>query len=81
MLGIGTMLCHFGTGSWYRECVGWDNWVSKAFTTAWAGWWVVLTGLLFVRVPVEDEVLHKEFGAEWEAYATRTPYKVIPYIY
>lgn len=81
MLGIGTVLCQFGPGSWYHECIGWDNWGSKVWTAAWGGWSLILAGMLAARVPLEDEVLHREFGAEWEAYATRTRYKLIPYIY
>lgn len=81
MIGVGVVLCYFSPGSWYRECVGWETVMSKVFTAA-----VVLNSLgiplmLLGRVSTEDEVLRKEFGPEWESYAKRTPYKLIPYIY
>lgn len=81
LIGIGTVLCHFGPGSWYEGRVGWDSLASKLFTAAWAGWSLVLPMLLMGRVNAEDEILKNEFGEEWEAYARRTPYRLIPLIY
>ena len=81
MIGIGTVLCHFGPGSWYEGCIGWGSLASKLFTAAWGGWTLVLPPLLIGRVSAEDEILRKEFGEEWEAYAKRVPYKLIPGIY
>lgn len=48
---------------------------------AWAGYSFFIAGMLVMRVPKEDEVLREKFGAEWEVYARRTPYRLIPYIY
>ena len=33
------------------------------------------------RAQHEDEVLKEEFGEEWEAYAKRTPYRLVPYVW
>ena len=33
------------------------------------------------RIWKEDAVMRREFGDEWDAWAGRVPYKVIPYIY
>lgn len=30
------------------------------------------------RLSWEDEVLHNEFGKEWEAYANRVPWRILP---
>ena len=46
--------------------------------SAWYAWWVAVG---VVRCRTEDEELRKKFGAEWEAYARKTPYRLIPYIY
>ena len=81
LLEMGTVLSHFSPGSWYAECVGWDTWASKLFTACWGGWSVILTCLLMLRVNAEDDILKKEFGTQWEVWARRTPYKVIPYIW
>ena len=33
------------------------------------------------RIRVEEAVLRKEFGSQWEEWARKTPYKLIPYVY
>ena len=55
----------------------------------WVALCVVLRGMLCVglavaapkRARVEDEALRRAFGEEWEAWARRTPYSLIPYVY
>lgn len=81
MLGAGAVLCHVAPGSWYRECIGWDTVGRKLFTAAWAGWSIMVPILLMMRVNKEDAVLRNEFGPEWEIYARKTPYKLIPFVY
>ena len=78
---VGTLLVHFGLGSWWAQ-VGW-------FNTLWGracalGWCVMETYVLWsvmCRAPMEDALLRKEFGAEWDAWAARVPYRVIPGIF
>ncbi|GJE93818.1 isoprenylcysteine carboxylmethyltransferase family protein [Phanerochaete sordida] len=81
MIGIGVVLCYCSPGGWYRECVGWDTLLGKVFTAAWATWTLSIPAMLFMRVDKEDAVMRREFGAEWEAYAKRTPYRLIPFVY
>ena len=81
LLGVGVVLCHFSPGSWYAECIGWDTWASKLFTATWMAWSLAVPTLLMRRVETEDEVLRNEFGDEWEKYAEKTPYRLIPYLY
>lgn len=78
---LGVILTMFGPGSWFSECIGWDTWVSKLFTGACTSWALIVPALLMGRVKKEDEVLRKEFGAQWQAYAQRVPYKLFPFIY
>jgi protein-S-isoprenylcysteine O-methyltransferase Ste14 len=42
---------------------------------------VAITGSLLNRMPKEDEVMHKEFGKQWEKWAKDVPYKLVPYVY
>ena len=59
----------------------WGAWV-RAAAWALAGWRVVATLWVLPRRAVrEDEILGGEFGAEWEAYARRTPCRIIPYVW
>lgn len=42
----------------------------------------VLASFAFVdRARVEDEALKRKFGRQWEVWAKRTPYKLIPFIF
>ena len=33
------------------------------------------------RTSIEDEVLRKEIGKQWEECAKRTPYKLLPFVF
>ena len=50
-----------------------------------AVWEVWILSIIFeivvMRIPREDAVLRKEFGAEWDSWAKKTPYRLIPYVY
>lgn len=81
LIGVGTILCHFGMGSWYKECIGFDTWGGKLFAATWAGASLAIPVLLMRRVNAEDDVLRREFKGQWEAYAKKTPYKLFPFIY
>ncbi|KAL1748863.1 hypothetical protein HDZ31DRAFT_28824 [Schizophyllum fasciatum] len=60
-------------GSWLHEYVGF------ALT---AGWVMIQGALLTVgvceRMPREDDMLRKEFGQQWDEWAKRVPYRLIP---
>lgn len=81
LLGLGVVTTSFAPGSWYAECVGWNSVASKAFTAFWVAWSLLTPALLMTRASKEDEVLRAQFGEEWEAWAKKTPYKLVPYIY
>ncbi|GJE88793.1 isoprenylcysteine carboxylmethyltransferase family protein [Phanerochaete sordida] len=81
LLNVGVVTTSFAPGSWYAECVGWGSPASKAFGALWATWSLIVPVLLMTRVNKEDEVMRAQFGEEWEAWARRTPYKLVPYIY
>ena len=39
------------------------------------------TANLMRRVAEEDKVLRKEFGGQWDAWARRTRYRLVPFVY
>lgn len=41
----------------------------------------MMTLCMLSRIPKEEQLLHDEFGEEWEAYRERTPRGMIPHIY
>ena len=48
----------------------------------WEVWILsIVFEIVVMRIPREDAVLRKEFGAEWEAWAKKTPFRLIPYVY
>lgn len=58
--------------------------VGKFHVVAMIGFAVWLVDLLFIerhlfgRMSWEDDVLHKEFGREWELYAERVRWRILP---
>ena len=81
MIGIGAVLYYFGKGSWFVSYGGLSMFWGRAFAVGWSALGLFVPVLLCSRVNVEDEVLRKQFGAEWETYARSTPYKLIPFAY
>lgn len=81
MIGVGTILCHFGAGSWYAAYGGLETTAGVIFAAAWSAWMLWLPTMLVSRVSKEDDILKARFGEEWVAYAKRTPYRLIPFVY
>ena len=81
MIGIGSILMHFGPGSWFRAYGVLDTLGGKIFAAAWGVWSLAIPLMLMKRTSQEDKVLKESLGEEWEIYARKTPYKFIPYVY
>lgn len=82
IVAVAGILCaQLGPGSYVLES-GWleRGWVRTAIWV-WVTWLVVVALVAARRTAKEDAVLRQEFGAEWEAWARKTPYKLIPYVY
>ena len=79
---VGLNLVLAGPGSLLAECVGL---ASSPFGIFWVGTQLA-TSLFAIRYVInkaraEDEVFRKEFGAEWEEWAKKTRYRLIPLVY
>ncbi|KAL1744681.1 hypothetical protein HDZ31DRAFT_38164 [Schizophyllum fasciatum] len=72
---------HAAEGSWIRQCgvTGTPEGL-LAVATYLTLVSVVTTGLLR-RMSAEDESLKKEFGREWDEWAAKVPWKLVPHIY
>ena len=55
--------------------------VGRVGAAVWALWSLAVPLGLMWRTGEEDRVLRASLGAEWEAYAERTPYKLVPYVF
>ncbi|KAI0298906.1 hypothetical protein BC826DRAFT_1102955 [Russula brevipes] len=78
---VGTLLVHFGPGSWWARA-GWHGTpVGQAYALCWCAMEAYVLSSIMARAPTEDALLKKQFGAEWDAWAARVPYRVIPGVF
>ena len=80
---VGSVMCQLGSGSF------WDStleqlagqrvkyWVGGLY----AALQVLPVVAMFPRMRLEDEVLRRAFGKQWEDWAARTRYKLAPYVF
>lgn len=81
IFSAGSLLCLFGSGSYWNASRMWGclvGWMLGGFYVAYR---VYVNAVLFARVAKEDEVLRKEFKEEWEQWIQQTPYRLIPLCY
>ncbi|TCD61049.1 hypothetical protein EIP91_009122 [Steccherinum ochraceum] len=81
IFNFAVVLCQLGRGSWLKEVVMSRAGASVGWGVAW-GLAVSATSYLLVsRIPKEDMVLKREFGEQWDKWAEKTKYRLIPGIY
>ena len=76
---VGVLLTFTAPGSVLYDHLGVD--LARKLATALALAAVRGSYVLVDRAEVEDEVMRKEFGKEWEEWARKVPYKFVPYLY
>ncbi|KAI0371926.1 ICMT-domain-containing protein [Pilatotrama ljubarskyi] len=81
MAPLGNLIMAISAGSYFTEA-GWrDMSWGRAYLIASFGY-IGFVGLqVLTRVNKEDEVLHEKFGEEWEAWAQKARYRLIPFVY
>jgi len=77
----GMLLMHGAKGSWIRESGVLETTFMKGVTLFNLGVVSAITIGLLRRMSKEDEALHQFCGKEWERWATRVPYKLIPWVF
>ncbi|KAF5378614.1 hypothetical protein D9615_007181 [Tricholomella constricta] len=76
------MYCWCGSrGSWLRESGILDTVGGKAVVICFATLEMGVLGGLLTRMPIEDAALKKEFGLQWDEWAQKVPYALIPSVY
>ncbi|PIL34316.1 transcription factor [Ganoderma sinense ZZ0214-1] len=68
-------------GSWFVESGLWGTLWGKAIASSAVGSMLWIALQLFLRVDEEDMVMRKEFGEEWDEWAKKTAYRLIPFVY
>ncbi|KAH9986321.1 hypothetical protein BJV74DRAFT_774992 [Russula compacta] len=78
---IGTLLVHFGPGSWWVRA-GWlGTLAGQVYALCWFAMETYVLSSIMARASTEDALLRKQFGGEWDAWASRVPYRVIPGVF
>jgi protein-S-isoprenylcysteine O-methyltransferase Ste14 len=75
---VGLGLWHGSKGSWLRESGFLTTMPGMAYGGAFGALLIALKAALYSRMPKEDAELRRVFGEEWETYAKRVPYRLIP---
>ncbi|KAI9068221.1 hypothetical protein FKP32DRAFT_1562179 [Trametes sanguinea] len=80
-VSIGQLLMQFAPGSMLVESGALESAAGRAVAGAWVVY--VLFSLMIVvrRVGKEDVVMRKEFGEQWDEWARRTRYALVPFVY
>ncbi|KAI0362099.1 hypothetical protein OH77DRAFT_1515410 [Trametes cingulata] len=81
MIAIGAPLALLSKGSFSVETGLMDSRYAKAAAIGVFGWLGFVAGTLIYRIDEEEEDLEKTFGEQWRAWARRTRYKLIPFVY
>ena len=82
LLGIfGTFLVHFGPGSWWARARWLDTTVGRVYPMCWFAMEVYVVLSTILRAPAEDALLRKQFGPQWDAWAAKVPYRIIPGVF
>ncbi|EGN98774.1 hypothetical protein SERLA73DRAFT_181408 [Serpula lacrymans var. lacrymans S7.3] len=78
---LGAFTLHGSPTSWLRSSGVANNLLVRGTAISWATMMSITAITLFMRCPKEDEMMKKEFGKEWEEWAGRVRYWLIPGIY
>ena len=77
----GIALCTCGPGAWAREA-GWlDTPAGMVVAGAYIGLQVYTALGMLLRCSKEDALMRKQFGAQWDEWAGRVRYRLIPFVY
>jgi protein-S-isoprenylcysteine O-methyltransferase Ste14 len=79
---LGYHFFHLSGGSWARECLGlsFGGTIAKTLAFLWIVDQIFVVFVFVDRMKKEDGMLRKEFS-DWDKWASKVPYKAIPYVY
>ena len=77
----GNVILLASKGSWFVESGLWDTVWGRGAACSAVGCIFSILVRLFLRIDEEDRMMRKEFGEEWEGWAKKTPYRLIPFVY
>ncbi|KAJ7347193.1 hypothetical protein DFH08DRAFT_867550 [Mycena albidolilacea] len=79
LAGTGAVFCTLAPGGWVVECMGVLG--PRGLAALWTVGFTIAGIGLRTRMRKEDGMLKERFGKEWEAWAVRVPYWIVPGVY
>ena len=77
----GEAVVQFSTGSWFVEHGCSQHIMGKIYIVVLTAPVLLVTYLCTMRCRSEDRILREQFGKEWDTWAYRTRYRLVPFIY
>ncbi|CCM02171.1 uncharacterized protein FIBRA_04249 [Fibroporia radiculosa] len=81
MCWVGMGVASISQGSWLKECGVLATPAGRAGVALYGAFFAYCTVLFVTRAPREDVLLRDQFESQWDEWAQRVPYRLIPYIY
>jgi protein-S-isoprenylcysteine O-methyltransferase Ste14 len=78
---IGNVIWYTARGSWLRESMTYQMKLFWLLIAAVMLFTCFSLAILLGRIPVEDAILKKEFGKDWDEWAKAVPYRLFPGIF
>lgn len=78
MIMWGEVVVPFSTGSWFG-CS--QHIMGKIYIVVLTAPVLLVTYLCTMRCRSEDQILREQFGKEWDTWADRTCYRLVPFVY
>ena len=77
----GEVVIQFSSGSWFVEhgCI--QHIMGKIYVVVLITSVLLITYYCIMRSISEDQLLREQFGKEWDTWADRTCYRLVPFIY
>jgi len=71
----------YGPWAWTVEKTSRLEWISIGLSTLWIVFSLLAVGVMIGRCKVEDEGLRKKFGVQWDRWAEKARWKLVPGLY
>ena len=81
LIACGNIVLLASKGSYFVEAGLWNTVAGRTVGYTMSAYLALLTLTLFARARQEDVMLRKEFGVQWDEWAERTPWRIIPFVY